>query len=636
MPSSPPTSSAGGTEAVDDLFATHDALAVAELVKTRKLGARELLDGTLNRLRALNASLNAVTDFYEGALLEKSVAAAGEGPFQGVPFVVKQLMADCAGTPTTLGSRFFAKEPVAANDSAAVARMRRAGLVIVGRTNTSEFGLAPTTEPAFGGATVNPWRKDLSPGGSSGGSAAVVAARGLPMAHATDGGGSIRIPASLCGLFGLKPSRGRVSLAPIGETLAGAGAQHCVSISVRDSAALLDAMAGGEPGDPYRAPPAGSFLAATQRPPGRLRVAFMRKPVGGGPLDPVLVAAVERTAKLLEELGHHVEEAAPDYDAAATGAAFGTVMCANTFTNIQVRADGRVPGPDDLEPVTRLHAERGRGISAHDYIRAVQTFHRTGRQLGAVLREARRAAVAHHRAHASCRWARCGWTARSSSISRVWRRWSPSPRCATPPACRPCRCRWPGRTTACRSACISSAASARRRCYSRWRPSSSSAAPWRDRRPPGGTSHEQSGCAPSSSGFIAGALSVLIFHQLGFWIANELGLLPAHRSTTCGRCRRGACRPSCRRPSGAGCGASPPPSWSPRLPGALDGVLGWVLFAAIIVTLVNWFVVLPIKGAPVGGGFRMPGVVVVPLVYAFWGFGMWLIARLVRAALGWR
>jgi Asp-tRNA(Asn)/Glu-tRNA(Gln) amidotransferase A subunit family amidase len=367
---------------VDDLFATSDALAVAELVKTRKLGARELLDGTLSKLRALNASLNAVTDFYEGALLEKSVAAAGEGPFQGVPYIVKQLMADCAGTPTTLGSRFFAREPVAANDSAAVALMRRAGLVIVGRTNTSELGLAPTTEPAFGGPTINPWRPDLSPGGSSGGSAAVVAARGLPMAHATDGGGSIRIPASLCGLFGLKPSRGRVSLAPIGETLAGAGAQHCLSISVRDSAALLDAMAGGEPGDPYRAPPSGSFLAATQRPPGKLRVAFMLKPVGDGPLDPVLTAAVERTAKMLEGFGHHVEEAAPDYDAAATGAAFGTVMCANTFTNIEVRAAGRRPGPDDLEPVTRLHAEIGQGISAHEYIRAVQTFHRTGRQLG--------------------------------------------------------------------------------------------------------------------------------------------------------------------------------------------------------------------------------------------------------------
>jgi amidase len=368
---------------VDDLFATHDALAVGQLIKTGKLGARELLDGALASLRTLNRSLNAITDFYDGALLERSVAMAGKGPFEGVPFVVKQLMADCAGTPTTLGSRFFAKQPVAVADSAAVARMRRAGLVIVGRTNTSEFGLAPTTEPAFGGATLNPWRKGLSPGGSSGGSAAVVAARGLPMAHATDGGGSIRIPAALCGLFGLKPSRGRISLAPIGETLAGAGAQHCVSISVRDSAALLDALAGSEPGDPYTAPAAGSFLAATQRPPGKLRVAFMRRPVGGVPLDAVLVAAVERIAKLLEGLGHQVEEAAPDYDATASGEALGTIMAANTWTNIQIRANGRVPGPDDLEPVTRQAAEHGRQISAHDYIRAVQTFHRTGRQLGA-------------------------------------------------------------------------------------------------------------------------------------------------------------------------------------------------------------------------------------------------------------
>ena len=369
---------------MEDLFATRDALAVAELVRSRQIGVREVLDATLARLREANVELNAITDFYEDELLGKSIAAAGDGPFHGIPFVVKQLMADCAGTPTTVGSRFFAKEPVAVKDSAAVARMRRAGLVIAGRSNTSEFGLAPTTEPAFGGATVNPWRADLSPGGSSGGSAAVVAARALPMAHATDGGGSIRIPASLCGLFGLKPSRGRISLAPIGETLAGAGAQLCISISVRDSAALLDALAGGEPGDPYRAPEAeGSFLEATRRSPGRLRIAFLRKPVGWETMDPALVAAVEQAAKRLEALGHHVDEAVPDYDPVATGIAFGTVMCANTFTNIQVRANGRVPGPGDLEPVTQLYAEQGGRISAHDYIRAVQTFHRTGRQLGA-------------------------------------------------------------------------------------------------------------------------------------------------------------------------------------------------------------------------------------------------------------
>ncbi len=363
---------------MDDLFATHDALAVADLVRTRKLGARELLDGTLANLRKLNGALNAITDFYDDAL------PAAEGPFQGVPYVIKQLMADCAGHPTTLGSKFFAKQPLAVADSTAVARMRKAGLVIVGRTNTSEFGLAPTTEPAFGGATVNPWRTDLSPGGSSGGSAAIVAARGLPMGHATDGGGSIRIPASLCGLFGLKPSRGRISLAPIGETLAGAGAQHCVALSVRDSAALLDATAGSEPGDPYGiASPSGSFLDATKKSPGKLRVAFMRTPVGGAALDPMLVKAVEGTAKLLEDLGHHVEEAAPDYDAAALNAAFWMVMSANTYTNIQLRSAGRTPGPGDLEPVTVETAKRGGAVSANDYIRGVQTFHRTGRALGA-------------------------------------------------------------------------------------------------------------------------------------------------------------------------------------------------------------------------------------------------------------
>ncbi len=172
----------------------------------------------------------------------------------------------------------------------------------------------------------------------------------------------------------------------MGETLAGAGAQHCVSISVRDSAALLDAVAGGEPGDPYRAPPAsGTFLDATKRPPGKLRVAFMLKPVAGDPLDPPLARAVERTAKLLEELGHHVEEASPDYDAAALNAAFWMVMSANTFTNLQQLGGSRTPSPDDLEPVTRLAAERGRGVSANDYIRGVQTFHRTGRQLGTFL-----------------------------------------------------------------------------------------------------------------------------------------------------------------------------------------------------------------------------------------------------------
>jgi amidase len=259
-----------------------------------------------------------------------------------VPFVVKELMADCAGWATSLGSAFFAGDPPASADSAAVARMRRAGLRIVGRTKTSEFGIAPTTEPRFGGPVRNPWNTALSPGGSSGGSAALVAARALPLAHATDGGGSIRIPAALCGLYGLKPSRGRVSLAPIGETLAGAGTQLCVSLSVRDSAALLDALCGPEPGDPYGlAPPGVPFLRAVERDPPSSRIAVQRRPRQGPEPDPAVLRALEEAAHLLESLGHRVEEAEPDIPFEELEGAFFTIMAASMWTNIANRAGSR-------------------------------------------------------------------------------------------------------------------------------------------------------------------------------------------------------------------------------------------------------------------------------------------------------
>lgn len=369
---------------LDRLFDDHDALGLAALVKRREVSARELVEAGRARIERVDPALNAVTDLIAPDHLDDALARSGPGPFAGVPFLVKQLMADCAGMPTTLGAAFFAREPVAAADSAAVTRMRQAGLVIVGRTNTSEFGLAPTTEPRLSGATRNPWDLALSPGGSSGGAASLVAARAVPMAHATDGGGSIRIPAALCGLFGLKPSRGRVSLAPIGETLAGAGTQLGVSLSVRDSAALLDALAPGEPGDPYAAPsPSGSFLASAERDPPRLRIAVQRRPVGGPALDPALLSAVDEAAKLLESLGHAVEEAMPGHESAALETAFFIVMAANTWTNMVNRAGGRTFGDGDFEPVTWAYATAGRDTAAADYIRAVQMFHRIGRQLGA-------------------------------------------------------------------------------------------------------------------------------------------------------------------------------------------------------------------------------------------------------------
>jgi amidase len=364
-------------ENLDDLFDAHDALGIAERVTAGDVSAEEVTAAGRARVARVDRLLGALSRPVEPAL-------AGRGAFQGVPFLVKDLLADCAGDVTTAGAAFFTNDPGAAADSAAVRRMRASGLAIVGRTKTSEFGLAPTTEPRCGGPVRNPWDLALSPGGSSGGSAALVAARAVPMAHATDGGGSIRIPASLCGLFGLKPSRGRISLAPLGEALAGASAQHCVSVSVRDSASLLDVLSGPEAGDPYGAPsPAVPFLASAGRDPGRLRIALQRRPNGGPDSDPAVVRAVEEAGRLLESLGHTVEEAAPEYAFPDVEEALMTVMAANLWTNISKRAAARPFGERDFEPVTWAYAVAGRDMTAADYIRAVQAFQRIGRQVGA-------------------------------------------------------------------------------------------------------------------------------------------------------------------------------------------------------------------------------------------------------------
>ena len=362
---------------LDDLFETHDALGLGERVAAGEVSAAEVTAAGRARIARMDAELGAVSR-------EMEAGPAASGPFQGVPFAVKDLLADCAGVTTTAGSAFFTGDPGAAADSAAVRRMRACGLAIVARTKTSEFGLAPTTEPRCGGPVRNPWGRALSPGGSSGGSAALVAARAVPMAHATDGGGSIRIPASLCGLFGLKPSRGRISLAPLGEALAGASAQHCVSVSVRDSAALLDALSGPEPGDPYGMPaPEAPFLASAGRDPGRLRIAVQKRPNSGPETDPEVVRVVEDAARLLESLGHGVEEAAPDYAFPAVEEALMTVMAANLWTNISARAGARPLDEAGFEPVTWAYAMTGRDMPASHYIRAVQAFHRIGRQVGA-------------------------------------------------------------------------------------------------------------------------------------------------------------------------------------------------------------------------------------------------------------
>src|SRR6266508_2155832 len=295
-------------------FESFDGLGLAGLVRRGDVSPAELLDAAVSRVEARNPELNAVvTRLYDHA---RAAIAAGlaNGPFTGVPYLLKDLGAHYAGAVTSFGSALF-KDFVLDHDSEITARLRRAGLVIFGKTNTPEMGLAASTEPRLFGPTRNPWKLGHSAGGSSGGSAAAVAAGYLPMAHATDGGGSIRIPASKCGLFGLKPSRGRTPAGPdLGEGLAGMATGHCVSRSVRDSAALLDATHGPASGDPYAAPPLPRpLLDEVGAPPGRLRIAVCTTDYLGKPIHPACTAAVEATARLCASLGHDVEEARPDF-----------------------------------------------------------------------------------------------------------------------------------------------------------------------------------------------------------------------------------------------------------------------------------------------------------------------------------
>jgi amidase len=308
------------------------------------------------------------------------------GPFAGVPFLLKNLNTDIEGELSTEGSRFFADRK-AESTSEIVNRFDRAGLVTFARTNSPEFGLSPTTEPLLYGPTRNPWNHDHSPGGSSGGAGAAVAAGIVPMAHATDGGGSIRIPAAANGLFGLKPTRGRTPYGPpLGEGWNGLSIGHVVSRSVRDSAAMLDALHGSSVGEPYSAPAApGDYLPCVERPPARLRVALSTVGRPDITVDAVSIEAVERTATLLESLGHEVVREDPPIDWELVNLAQSVVIASHVAANIQDRAAavGRQPTEDDLE-ITALRQYRSVAErSAVDYARAERAMHILGRQIGA-------------------------------------------------------------------------------------------------------------------------------------------------------------------------------------------------------------------------------------------------------------
>lgn len=365
-------------------LAWQDATALADLVRKKEIKPIELVEDAIEKIERLNPQLNAVvTKMYDEAR-ESANGDLPDGPFTGVPFLLKDLMAAYQGVRMTFGSKYL-KDFVPDLDTELVKRHKRAGLIVVGKTNTPEFGILPTTEPRLFGATCNPWDTTRMTGGSSGGSAAAVAAGLVAMAHANDGGGSIRIPASCCGVFGLKPTRARNPLGPhFGDVFSGLVAEHAVTRSVRDSAALLDATAGAELGDPYCAPaPMRPFIEEVGADPGRLRIAYTTTAASGVPVHADCVAAVEDAAKLCAGLGHIVEPAAPQLNGEMLTQAFMTIWSAGNDWMVESMsyAIGRKAGLDEFEPGTRALIEMGRNQSATAYLLAVQMLQAFSRRV---------------------------------------------------------------------------------------------------------------------------------------------------------------------------------------------------------------------------------------------------------------
>jgi amidase len=372
-----------------DEYRRHDATALARLIAKGDVTAKEVLETAIARAEQVNPAINAIVHKQYDQARRAVAAGPPRGPLSGVPYLIKDLGFYETGEPATFGSSLFANF-VADHDTAYVRRCKQAGLVFMGRSSSPEFGLSPNTEPRLYGSCRNPWNLEHSAGGSSGGAAAAVIAGILPMAHATDGGGSIRIPAAQCGLFGLKPSRGRMSLAPdAGEGWGGLSIGHIVSRSIRDSALMLDCTAGPEPGDPYTAPtPERSFVEAIGRPPAKLRIAVMRGDHRGGKLHPECTKAVEGAAKLCASLGHIVEEAAdPRLDLVALRAHNAAIASANTARALGLRwkALGREPNQKDIEAGTWAVYNRGLKVSGVAYAEAIAATHAMGRKLAAFL-----------------------------------------------------------------------------------------------------------------------------------------------------------------------------------------------------------------------------------------------------------
>jgi len=371
-------------------YATYDGLGLAALVRTKHVTPAELVEEAISRIEKVNPQLNAV--IYKMYDLARQAAEGDlpDGPFKGVPFLLNDLAVAYAGVPLRSGSRFH-RDFVPDHDCEMVRRFKAAGLIVVGRTNTPEYGLVPVTEPELYGPSNNPWDLTRTTGGSSGGSAAAVAAYVVPLAHGNDGGGALRIPASCCGVFGFKPTRGRNPIGPdLAEGWQGMVCDHVLTRSVRDSAAMLDATAGPDVGAPYyAAPPARPFLSEVNADPGKLRIAFTARPLLSAVIHEDCIKGVEATAKLCQDLGHEVVEAAPQIDGEAFAGAFFTMVCGETRAEIEEAEVlmGRQATARDFEPATWVAGLLGRQITAAEFSRAVRLLMRSGRQVGQFFEE---------------------------------------------------------------------------------------------------------------------------------------------------------------------------------------------------------------------------------------------------------
>lgn len=370
------------------LYGETDALGIGELVRSRQVKASEIVETAIHLVERLNPALNAVViDTFD---LARSLGsgAVGDGPFAGVPFLLKNLGTMWKGTPLTFGTPYL-KDFVCPDNSEIVRKLQASGLVPLGRSNTPEYGWCITTEPRLYGPTVNPWNPTITPGGSSGGSAAAVAARLVPLADASDGGGSIRVPASCCGVVGLKPSRGRLSYGPHDADLwFGCIYFLCNSRTVRDTAAYLDVVAGNLPGDPYHAPrPATSWLSGLNERPRPLSIGYTLTAPWGEPLAPEVKAAVENAVALFAGLGHRVEEYDMKTDLQAAWWRYNDIIAVETFTEFAQHAAfvGRPPEETDLQPFNWSMLQYAKTLSATQYSASIGAVRKAGQSIAAEL-----------------------------------------------------------------------------------------------------------------------------------------------------------------------------------------------------------------------------------------------------------